>query len=270
MEFIITCGTSQTENIEAQPSNNYLPLDLQAVGYVGLKNFFVQDPVDWVDEEFTKSARASAKAIADVIQRFCGQNNSLEFIGKESNPLGAELSTLVKFFHDNRTALTSHTFYLLRSDTYKGWFNALVLQKVIESSGWGIVVGPYLVEHLRERLPEGGDPLLSLSNRMREILRLIKANQPEQSQPPVIIMSGSFKSVIPCLTVYSLIFALPLIYLFEKSAKIQDLKPVQEIANRSQHNALWQQMSNLNIAQNMVWFQDALDFRTSAVRLPWL
>ena len=266
MEFIITCGTSQTGNFEHLKPENRCYLDLHGSGYKLLKGDFLQaEKNDQLARLYQEKAASLTDIFAQKILDFVNSENPIECIAEDFNPLGAELSTLYLFFHEKKLLPASgHIFHILMSDSYLGWFNAIILKKVIEGTGWGRVVGPYLVANLKSK-PDNRkpDPLLSLSLRLKEILK------EKREMPPTIVMSGGFKSVIPCLTMYSAIFALPLIYLFETSGQIKEITPVQKVNKSQESKKLWGGLSDIDIARNIPWLQEALDFRTSS-SFTWL
>jgi len=265
MEFIITCGTSQIEKVE---KNNF-PLDLRKSGYENVKNnFFEMDISSNYDDAFNEAAQSPVDIISRQLVIILSDSclSLRERIKNDINPLGAELSTFYLYLIEKElVGAGTHIFHILSSDTYAGLFNCLILKNVIKNMGWGSA-DIQIVKNLKRKPAscEGMHPLSSLSNKLTEILKN------RQERYPKIIMSGGFKSVIPCLTAYSIIYALPLIYLFEDSPLVQELSPVQEISEETENRKLWERMRKSRAASNMLWYQQALDYRTSDEYVNWV
>ncbi|WP_322508991.1 hypothetical protein [Anaerolinea sp.] len=269
MNIIVTCGTSQTEKFGNPKLLQLLNLNLSASGYTSLESYFGQDPDPIRNGRFEREFREVANNVAEIIKEFIEKSQSIEYIGKKNNPLGAEISTLLVYFKQNQNQ-NNHTFYILRSDTYSGWFNAEVLGLVLQNLGWASQVELVPIENLREQpTATGTDPLINLGRELKEILTRITESQTKE--PPLMVISGGFKSILPCLTVYSMIFAVKMVYLFEQSSHLVEINTISEIRDEKRLRKLWKDMADLKIAASVDWFKDALSLRTSEnISLPWL
>jgi len=277
MDFVLTCGTSQTEKLSK--FKNVLGLDLESIGYPELQNHFSSEPDPSLDEGFLNDSETPIEEISKSIKNYINNPENKQTIidlekPEENNPLGAELSTLYHYFLENDISPENHRFHILRSDTYEGWFNALVLSKVIIKTEWGTVgnnTEPHNVVGLRENPNQTEKPLLNLVCVLNTILYILIEKDKKQVpvQVPVLVMSGGFKSTIPCLTVYSLVFALQLVYLFEKSAKLNYLQPVVNLENIEKYQIFWKQLLEMKTVNHMEWFHEILKFKDQ-VAIPWI
>jgi hypothetical protein len=266
MDFIVTCGTSQTGKFEASEVLTQLKLDLKRIGYSDLLGSYLNNKDHNADDEnFEKDANGPIRNITDMIVKFMDTHKDNIPIGLDTNPLGAELSTIHKYLADHQLMdgnKSDHYFHILRSDTYRGWFNSMILKETISGMKWGNLIGPYLVNNLREKPDEARpSPIISLSSRLTDIINIAYGRTGTFKPAPIIIMTGSFKSLIPCLTMYSLIFSLPLVYLFEESDQLVETIPAQETRNAKKSKEIWSELSKLEIAKNIPWLQNALDLR---------
>lgn len=267
MEFIITCGTSQFEGIY---KNNQLQqtLHINQTDFGALHSYFDCDDPNMRDQ-FISDAEPKSQALADAIIRWYRDNapNQFSFVGKKkTNPMGAELSTLLAFFtRKNINPKSTSEFHILRSNTYKGWFCALVLKKIIEGLEWGVCGEAFLVDGLRECPDRNDIPLQSLALRLIEIIKL----HDHHRIAPILIGSGGFKSVIPVLTIFSTLYALPLYYLFEDSNLLQELSPTINHENQGELQTVWKKLSKSNYVRNTNWFNTLLDLRKE-INLPWV
>lgn len=273
MNIIVPCGTSQTDKFIDDVLLGYLGIDLAEVGYAALGNYFQSDPDPILNGQFPADMAPAAENIAINIVNYIQKNaqDLQQIIGTDHNPLGAELSTLLVYFgydinqHD-------HTFHILRSDTYLGWFNAEVLSQVLVQLGWenNNTVQLLKISNLREQLnPQNIDPLLVLGRTLQHILsELIDAKIPDQ---PLMVVSGGFKSILPCLTVYSILFALKMVYLFEKSSSIVEISTITDITDEKKVRDLWNKMAHSGIADSVAWFKEALTLiGLQREPLPWI
>lgn len=254
MDFIITCGTSQTDKVD----NPAIPMqvNLKSCNYEDLKsNYWHAVPSILDEKQFLTDANPPSAAIVKSLTACLGAKDRVQRITEENNPLGAELSTLIRYMQDGNLEASGHTFHILHSDTYPGWFNALLLQQTAAAMEWAVPadIDLHKIDNLRDKPAEGNDPLQALSRAVNDILPKLKN--------PVIIASGGYKSVIPCMTIYALLYAVPLIYLFEKSDQLVNLTPVVTVANQKKFHQLWKKMADLRIAENTLWFNDALMYR---------
>lgn len=274
MIIIVTCGTSQTEKFGNPKLLELLTLNLSASGYTNLESYFGQDPnpkdpKPKSESTFKQEISWTVGIIAEKITEFIKKSQSKEYIGTENNPLGAEISTLLVYFKQNQNQ-DKHTFYILRSDTYLGWFNAEVLGLVLQKLGWASQVKVVCIENLREQPTDWtADPLINLGRELQNILTQITKTQTKE--PPLMVISGGFKSILPCLTVYSIMFAVKMVYLFEQSSHLVEINTISEIKDEERLRKLWEEMGKLEIAASVDWFKEALSLRISKdISFPWL
>lgn len=273
MNIIVPCGTSQTDKFIDGVLLANLGIDLKQVGYTQLGSYFQSDPDPISDGQFPVDMAPAAEGIAKHIANFIKNNaqHLQQIIGTDHNPLGAELSTLLVYFAYNINQ-HDHTFHILRSDTYLGWFNAEVLRQVLVRLGWANenTVQLHMISNLREQPdPLSTDPLFVLGRTLKNILlELIAAKIPDQ---PLMVVSGGFKSILPCLTVYSILFALKMVYLFEKSSSLVEISTITEIINEEKFRNLWKKMADLGIADSVAWFKEALtQIGAQEEPIPWI
>jgi hypothetical protein len=224
--LIIPCGTSQTMYFKLQALltkqdheelNKYIS-DLQAEAY--------PDQAWFNDPEAIKFA----SDFVAVLRPYWDERS--QWLGEKNSPFGAEIHTLISlqerdpkpgWFPEYDQAV------LLASQTGQGMFASLILKHVLVKL-WGMPEANTKLEMiygLKDR-PENVDTVMEeLAKRIKD--NLIHTPQKEIGKPAahnILVMSGGFKSVIPCLTVFSLIYGLEMVYMFEFSRHLQSLHPI--------------------------------------------
>lgn len=285
--IIITCGTSQLDRHKLTGSDS-LGLNLHAIGFEELSCQFnlreeTNEGISWLrNQEVECTLQSISQALCNILQT----TNAMDWIGRQQNPIGAELSTLMVlfqeatryqtaaansteemienphsvFFQDERIRPTNNRFHLICSHTFAGMFSAGVIKAVVECVEWGtatVIPVPGLCENPKH-------PELALQHFAEKIIETLSNTGKEDEHPdmPVFLaITGGFKSVIPCATVASLVYCIPMIYLFEESSKLQILATYPHTSGMERWIAYWNNLAKMGIVQVIPWFQAVLDFR---------
>lgn len=225
--FIIPCGTS---HLGERALNSVNPPDKQdyqifrdAHSGEALKtDYFMRFPpeTDKDKPKFNPFLQALIRQVAtkEIAQCFVGRNN---------NPMGGELSTLAKLPEDEWVP-SQDTIKLLASETAAGVWCAAMVREVL--TYWGVPrdnITLKVVEGLRETPATPNDAIINLA------MDSIRAIDPNRQN--TIVMTGGFKSGIPVLTIIGLVYAIPLVYIFEEANEIQwiDLRRPGSIPRQS-------------------------------------
>jgi putative CRISPR-associated protein (TIGR02619 family) len=160
----------------------------------------------------------------------------------ELNPYGAELSTLIRLENNNQNQIESNRLWnikedqivLLASETRAG----LLSRRVIEEYLCKFYQTPVPVEKTIFELKEYQNyPLTAMKNLVKAVCTSLIASTAANGNSNFILITGGFKSVIPCLTMIALMYGLELIYLFEKSTNIERMRFVSQF--NEEQNKMW-------------------------------
>jgi len=165
-------------------------------------------------------------------------------IGAKYNPFGAEISTLAKMEkqgprrRENPDEFEPPVFnpqqdeiVLLYSGTRPGGFCAGVLYKLLTHSDT-LAMPPNRVE--TQRLAELREEPRNVTRAEKEVEEALLGNRKEQGEiQNLFVMTGGFKSIIPALTVYALIYGDDIYYLFERSKELRRLSLPGEVKSES-------------------------------------
>ena len=152
-------------------------------------------------------------------------------LGSENSPYGAEIHTLISL--ESRLPTPAWTperdsAVLLASDTRIGTFAATILREVLVNL-WGMPADQVAFEIIGDLSEKPNNAETAMENLARAIIRHLKTtSQSSYMQPEwhnILVMSGGFKSVIPCLTTFSLIYGLEMAYMYEMADIPQALHP---------------------------------------------
>jgi len=295
-QIILTCGTSQLREDKLTGKQTSLSLKLDEIGYKDLRlspynNEDINLTLDWL----TCSIRLKPlEQISNKLEQII-TNGGIQLIGKgEDNPIGAELSTLMilfdkaqeiqalehnyvenyftRFMGDPHLQPNDNTFHLICSHTQRGLFAAGIIQKVVTDLGWGSAE----INMVNGLCEDPKDPNLALQHLAEAIINILNNSDLAEGKldmPTLFAITGGFKSSIPCMTLSSLIFNIPMIYLFEDSKQLQILSPFSpEIKDKKSHRHpvdYWQNISELKIYADIPWFKALLDFRTRHPSKVW-
>lgn len=218
INFIITCGTSQIER--------------KKLVLVGLS----EDEIDRLIGELESSQpdailnQGLELHLNTIVDRLITMELLLKTnIGTDDNPFGAEFSTLYMIMDQDHAG--DRNFFILSSDTGKGMFCARVLQSLLIRH-YGIDLGEIsilVVPGLKED-PHRQDDIEILMHNLLDKISDSLVNNSDRMVDNVIVMTGGFKSIIPCLTLVATLFGLEMVYLFEHSRHIQKLTPVIKLS----------------------------------------
>lgn len=217
--IIITCGTSQLDDektgiigtdlrtdLERWDNRGSQPSDETWTAHQGLLNYFLNhlhEEEQWIH---------------------CRENG-------HNNPYGAEIATLVKLQDRGGGAgwdPAQDRLVILSSQTCKGYISARLLRELLISQFHAEnVVGPVIVEGLKE-LPESeraaDNALLGFAETVKTYIDPNNPGRPPNSRD-LFVATGGFKAVLPCLSLYSLIMGIEMVYLFEQSNYLHTLYP---------------------------------------------
>lgn len=221
--IIITCGTSQIDKDK-----------LNRLGITGdARDNFERDAKLGVLPPEPFYARHQGLA-NQIIELLIENKDELAYRSAESI-FGAEISTLEALKDHGEWKNwdpKSDTYVILSSETGPGYFCAQLLRRLLtDPNFFGIpdnennITKPLIVNRLVDK-PSGEEEAKAASNNLaKTIYDQLKPRTTQQNIRNIFIMTGGYKSVIPCLTLFSLFYGIELVYLFERSAYIQSLYP---------------------------------------------
>jgi putative CRISPR-associated protein (TIGR02619 family) len=271
-KFIVTCGTSQLDRMTIDNLGEGV---LAKFGIRGLDDL-LDNPdssevpktfYEWVEEVVIP---ASEKIWADDLKKLT------DLIGTRNNPLGAELSTMHKLMvRDDgvKWAPTEDELIVISSDTARGK-SAAALVKALFAAIYHVPAGKIeivVVQGLNEN-PRKGEidrALDNFANVLLDSMNLscnseLQLGHNKDSEHYAIVMSGGFKSVIPCLTLASYFFGIELVYLFETSAELQTLQPNIDLSSDKKikfWQGVWEELSNQGFANQPSYVRTLLGCR---------
>lgn len=202
INYIITCGTSQ------------LDYDRIGAAFPSGSNAFDR----WVEKNKNEDQSESPEmeTIAcelkdDFDQRRPGIPNSL----------GAELSTLKLLRQEQKLDNSEkEKFTVLASDSNKGQLAAEILTKTLVKAGFeGCRV---TVRDLDEN-PENSKVNPAMCSLVDNLYMSLQSGDINK-----LIITGGFKSILPCTTLFATLNGLEMYYLFEESNFLQSLQPTGE------------------------------------------
>lgn len=239
VNYLITCGISQLAPLKIKKlgvyDDTYQALEKrQRENRDPLPPDYIEDPV----------VTAQASRVVDGMREFWEKRQ--DTLGQFESPFGAEIATLVALERQasDRWPSPQDHFTLLVSGTRSGAFAARILATVLTNL-WDVPqqqITPEIVQGLTER-PNFPDQ--AIENLALALHKHIRPVDKQNSWRNVIVMSGGFKSSIPCLTVFSLLFGLEMVYIFEQSDQLQSLHPrynIQDSKALEIWRKTWEQM----------------------------
>jgi putative CRISPR-associated protein (TIGR02619 family) len=260
-KFIITCGTSQLgepnlKNLDNAVWDNYHEEEF--------KDYFDKDASwgqiqfeTWVETHFLPKFR----------ERFEINSITKKLIGTKDNPLGAELSTLHLLQQPKQGiqwAPKDDLIVLLSSETTKGLATAELIRSLltinydVPENFVQVVTIPFLNE-----APADVDK--ALDNLAIALLTHIDLDDPRSEiDKYCLVMSGGFKSAIPCLTLTSFFFGIELIYLFENSNEPQHLQPKINLISKKSRQiwySTWKELAKQGLENQPKYYATLLQGR---------
>jgi hypothetical protein len=275
--LLVPCGTSQLDEIKLEKLlgkgdfgqyKMHLGSSLDQDKFSGDERGFCQDP------EVQEWSGKIAEKIVTNWYTYLGQ------IGMRNNPIGAEISTLAKLQQRDETPWDSQQdrIILFASQTQKGLLAREVLLKVITAQGAWAVPARKMVDtseksqgRLLETVMVNGmveDPTCPDQVLETLALKLTDYLLPYSTEYPwnnILISSGGFKSIIPVMTLVSLLYGVEMVYMFEASHQLISLHPrlgLQEDAKRDEWNKVLSNMKTLQLLNRAPFFDAAL-FRSA-------
>jgi putative CRISPR-associated protein (TIGR02619 family) len=237
--LIVTCGASQIDNVKVSMLGTGRPVKewkavLKFVERVKETKKGIRYNTWWRDDE---DVQVHSQVFVDALalewenkrmdDSDKGSENLDKLITLSRNPFGAEISTLFKMatkqppvFDPQKDKVT-----LLYSDTQSGGFCVNVLYHLlIHKRTWKMAPGqlePKRVPELREEPSNVEEAEKNLHTKVHE-------SRKEDAQN-IFVITGGFKSIIPAITVYALVYGEDLYYLFEESTQLRKLELPAEI-----------------------------------------
>jgi hypothetical protein len=275
-KYIISVGTSQLDALDPQKNP---PLYTDQAHIADWRDFYDRirknSSTDTNSPQFLRDKDAWIKPIgnllADKISPLCEERYaSLEKkIRNETNPFGAEISLLTIYEKDVKTIDPAlDEFYLITSRTQAGVFAAELLQYLLIYK-WGIKTTVHIEEicHLSDAPGSEETVNQAMEQLAQKIKNIIKASlhNNKSDYGHIFMISGGFKSIIPCLTLFSLFFGIKMYYVFEKSIILQALHPSLRLGDPAiakQWRQIIDQMQSIQFMEQAApYFKEAFKFR---------
>lgn len=244
--FLIPCGTSQIDPEKLR--------DLQlSISDTDLQEF--EKDVQYFGESSECFEKKHQRVANAIVERLVENKRLLDERTNVVTPFGAEISTLNELSHLpgwREWERTSDTYTIFSSDTGPGYFCAQILRRLLIHLDIYAIPGKNVgrvvkVERLKDQLNSAeiaNSAMIELSRQIRSHLRYI--NSGPRNGRDVFVMSGGYKSIIPCLTMFSLIYGIELVYLFERSPFAQSIypKPAQNPNEYKEWARVWNVLIN--------------------------
>lgn len=185
----------------------------------------------------------------EIIERLNG-NFNLE--SPDPDLLGAEISTMALMEKEEDLKWRENgTLVLLASDTQMGKFarNILydILTQIYEIPESRIkpdakdLDTSLVIHNLTDNPPDQLHVNHALENLATVMKNQLVGRSVEENNSPrnIAVISGGFKSIIPCMTTLSLIYGFPLVYRFENSNQLQSVQPRSRNQNGGDEHKFW-------------------------------
>ena len=212
INYIITCGTSQLDVKKLRPAFDNGDDRIKA----------------WIEKDWEGTDPAAIEKMDNVIKHLSTayQNQHLE----TPNPLGAELSTLKLLRQEQpKGPKDTETFKVLASESSKGKLAATILTKTLlelEMKG-----DMETVRYLNDK-PRPDRVNIAMCSLVEKFYKSLLAEANNK-----LIITGGFKSILPCATLFATLNGLDMYYLFEDSNCLQSLQPTgQSLKNADQRH----------------------------------
>jgi len=218
--LLVTCGTSQISPLKFKSDG----MDEELKSYITDLKSSLQGSLPLLNDLDQLPVLEKAEHISRVVLKYWDRRHELKGL---SSIFGAEISTLASMeakgddFYWNPE--TDH-ITLIATQSITGLFAALAVQKII-SSGWKVPndqISIRMVEDLNENPKDLDQAMYNLAYHIGESLKESSVNDKWENR---FIASGGFKSIMPCLTLFSFLFGIKLIYTYEFSDVLQALHP---------------------------------------------
>jgi len=211
-QYIITCGTSQieAEKIEIFRKNDQIrPFLTSSLGEYPL----ILDKKDKPQKEYEKHFKIMNNLLALKKGLSALWGNRKDYLQRDENPFGAELSTLIALENDEITLQEGDRVVLLASDTYPGFWCAILAAEMVCEKYSGVEAEIEIVRNLEDHPVNPEEGILFLVDTIHQLITresngLLKTR---------LLITGGYKSIIPHLTMMAFLYALEMIYLYENS-----------------------------------------------------
>ncbi len=215
--IIITCGVSQFD------IGKLSDLNLKSeVGRSGINDDASEEEEYWKSTEVQKIAEKFSSAL------FRYSKEPEKFLGEKNNPFGAEASTLIAMKVDKRNQWDPGTdhFVILASHTRKGLVCAAILKQVLIDC-FKVKMENINIKMVRDLKNTPTDDTKALANLADIITKKLIEDKTDSHWKNIFVMTGGYKSTIPCLSLFSILYGTKLVYLFDEqnSKKVQELHP---------------------------------------------
>ncbi len=238
--LIVTCGTSQIEEKRIQKAReaaltgksgkdkeverkawekwqNYPKKLLEATEGID-NNAFLQitGQAKSAGGQLTEDGQYCEVLLNGLIKKWSDME---KVVGTDSNPFGAEISTLYKMEKESLFTSAEDSVVLLYSDTLSGAFCAGMLYRLMTGAYKmpPANVTPIRIPELREK------PRNVAAAEDNTRIALLEARKEDAEN--TFVMTGGFKSSIPILTVIALLWGDSIYYLFERSKELRHVNP---------------------------------------------
>ena len=249
-KFIVTCGTSQIDPSIFKILDQNLFKEYDDWGF---EEFFRNHPVEvppnflhWVDGSLLKRYQSLIQDDLDSLD---------SKIGKGNNPLGAELSTL-HLLKNRETGVhwnpKEDRIILISSETGKGQSVASLIKRLLQGV-YGVEEGQIVikvVKDLREKPANSDSTLMNFANNILQSIDIDNKEEFKKYAHYVLVMSGGFKSTIPCMTLASFFFGIELVYVFEDSDDLQSIQPKFDLSTKEKKEFwgdFWKLLANQGV-----------------------
>jgi putative CRISPR-associated protein (TIGR02619 family) len=215
--LIITCGTSQIEEERLRFIKDSFSLSCP---WTDVRTSVAprSDPPQQESafDEFER--KPDFQALVDALSAEAWKNRQ-RYVGQENNPFGAEISTLVLMEqHDNWHPTEDHIVLLSSATDECVYCTALVATLLRNKAG---VDGQKISKKIVPKLNENPENVEETTKHLAKLLAEEIYYAEDEGLQNVLAITGGYKAVIPCLTVFSLVFGIEMYYLFEKSGRLQ-------------------------------------------------
>lgn len=258
--LIIPCGTSQLEKLLGMEPPLSCSPNTQSKTEEAFTRQLDVNPGDYLANRQVNGA--IEEIVTSLVNEFPNRHKKVpepEYIQDDwwlDNPFGSELSTLIRMEEElnldpeKRSEVPPHRFVLLASETPAGLIARRVLQRVLTDER------AYKLKSIK---PEGNErPDTQPGVKEELVVGLTEVpNNPKQAEMSLVerircnllpfdsgwrnlfLVTGGFKSILPCLTMLSLLYGIEMVYLFEHSPQVQRFQLVE--ADTAQEKEVWRQ-----------------------------
>jgi CRISPR/Cas system-associated protein Csm6 len=226
INYIITCGTSQFDK-EKFMENHYYAFTSSE----DFDNFMLWHEDNYRNDKMEPTSIQRAKE--KIIKRLVVDFNA----ASPSSFLGAELSTIkLRRKELPKNQEIKECYHIIASDTPDGYLSANILHETLKKIG----LKGYLnkVIDLTEEPKNPGMARDALVAFVDELL-----NSLTDKATNICVYCGGFKSLIPCITLFSILFGLEMIYNYKGSEVLQVFEATQYLHNPTNRQR-WIQDSN--------------------------